>query len=142
MASMALSLSAQKSKKSTKKSGAKTEKVTKTAKDSKTADDKVMTKNKGVYVVNTTTLCQTKGFGGPTPLMVTIKNDVIQSVEALSNKETPQFFQNVTSEMLPKYKFLKIDKHAEVDAITGATFSSRAVKANVKAAVEYYKVNK
>jgi len=33
-------------------------------------------------------------------------------------------------------------KTAEVDGVTGATFSSDAVKSNVKLAVEYYLKNK
>ena len=49
-----------------------------------TSDDGVMTKKKGVYTVNTTTLSENvKGYNGPTPLIVTIENDKIVKVEAL-----------------------------------------------------------
>lgn len=101
-----------------------------------------MTKSKGAYVVNTTTICKDKGFADITPLLITIKNDVIQTVEALPNKETPNFFEAVVSQMLPKYYGMKISDVEKVDIATGATYSSKAVKANVKAACDYYKKNK
>lgn len=107
-------------------------------------NDKVMQKlNDGTYVVNTTTLAaDVRGFKGATPLEVHIKKDKIVKVVALKNKETPRYFSRVEKEMLPKYGKRKISKASEVDGVTGATFSSRAVKANVEAALKYYKANK
>lgn len=101
-----------------------------------------MTKSKGVYVINTTKLCNTIGYKDTTPLVVRIKKDVIQSVEALPNKETPRFFKRVVDEMLPKYKDVKFKAYESVDGVTGSTKSSLAVKAHMKAAFEYYKKNK
>ncbi|MCQ2196219.1 MAG: FMN-binding protein [Bacteroidaceae bacterium] len=108
----------------------------------KAKQDGVMTKQNGQYVVNTTTLCQAKGFKDITPLKVTFNKEVIVKVEALPNKETPSFFDRITKELLPKYELLKISEQDKVDAVSGATMSSRAVKANVKAACDYYKANK
>lgn len=107
-------------------------------------NDKVMQKlSDGTYVVNTTTLAaDVRGFKGATPLEVHIKKDKIVKVVALKNKETPRYFSRVEKEMLPKYGKRKISKASEVDGITGATFSSKAVKANVEAALKYYKANK
>ncbi|MDD7272486.1 MAG: FMN-binding protein [Prevotella sp.] len=107
-------------------------------------NDKVMQKlSDGTYVVNTTTLAaDVRGFKGATPLEVHIKKDKIVKVAALKNKETPRYFSRVEKEMLPKYGKRKISKASEVDGVTGATFSSRAVKANVEAALKYYKANK
>lgn len=107
-------------------------------------NDKVMQKlSDGTYVVNTTTLAaDVRGFKGATPLEVHIKKDKIVKVVALKNKETPRYFSRVEKEMLPKYGKRKISKASEVDGVTGATFSSRAVKANVEAALKYYKANK
>ncbi|MDY4217573.1 MAG: FMN-binding protein [Prevotella sp.] len=107
-------------------------------------NDKVMQKlSDGTYVVNTTTLAaDVRGFKGATPLEVHIKKDKIMKVVALKNKETPRYFSRVEKEMLPKYGKRKISKASEVDGVTGATFSSKAVKANVEAALKYYKANK
>lgn len=106
------------------------------------AQEPVMTKAKGTYVINTTTLCNTRGFKGETPLKVTIKKNKVVSVEALSNQETPRFFDRLLKEMFPKYENVSFADADKVDIVTGATRSSKAVKDNVKAAVEYYQKNK
>lgn len=110
-----------------------------------TTGDKVMTKEKGVYIVNTTTLTEDViGYNGTTPLKVYIKDDKIQKVEALPNEETPRFFEMVKSGLLNKWNGMTVAKAAtaEVDGVTGATYSSNAVKANVKAGVKYYQKHK
>lgn len=109
--------------------------------------DRVMYKQAdGTYVVNTTTLCQNvKGFKGATPLEVFIKNNKVVKVEALPNHEGPKFFDKVKQGLFPKFSGLKVSKAAKassIDGVTGATYTSRAVKENVAAAVAYYKKNK
>jgi len=107
--------------------------------------DKVMTKEKGVYIVNTTTLTQDViGYNGTTPLKIYIKDDKIQKIEALPNDETPGFFARVQENLLNKWNGMTVKQAAtaEVDAVSGATFSSNAVKANVKAGVNYYQKHK
>lgn len=97
----------------------------------------------GNYVVNTTELCKdVQGYAGATPLNVYIKDDVIVKVEALENNETPSYFSNVQHKMFPKYEGLSVDEVDNIDGVTGATFSSNAIKKNVKTAVEYYKSKK
>ena len=109
----------------------------------KKQEEPVMTKEKGgVYIINTTTLCDTKGYKSPTPLKVTVKKDKVESVEALPNMETPKYFRRINEELLPKFVGLKSEECEKVDALTGATMSSKAVKANLKAAFEYYKAKK
>ena len=109
--------------------------------------DKVMYKQAdGTYVVNTTSLCQNvKGFKGATPVEVYIKNNKVVKVVPLPNHESPRYFNMVKETLLPKFEGMKVAKAAkaeQVDGATGATFSSRAIKANVAAAVAYYKKNK
>lgn len=106
--------------------------------------DDVMTKLKdGTYVVNTTTLASNvRGYLGATPLEVYIKKNKVVKVVALPNKETPKIFAKVKSGMLPKYAGKKTSAVSAVDGVTGATYSSKAVKANVEAAVKYYKAHK
>ena len=105
-------------------------------------DDNVMRKQAdGTYVVNTTT-ANVRGYKGATPLEVHIKKNKVVKVVALKNNETPQYFAQVTSKMLPNFSGKSISKVGSVDAVSGATISSKAVKANVEAAVKYYKAHK
>ena len=110
-----------------------------------TPGDENMTKKDGVYIVNTTKLgADVQGYNGPTPLNIYIKDDKIQKVEALPNDETPGFFQRVQNELLSKWNGMDVKKAAtaEIDAVTGATYSSNAVKENVKIGVKYYQKHK
>lgn len=107
--------------------------------------DGVMSKNKGVYTVDTTTLAtDINGFNGPTPLKITIKDKKIVSVEALENSETPSFFERmVNGGMLSKWEGMTVDKALEslignVDVVSGATFSSKAVAENLARGLKYY----
>lgn len=110
-----------------------------------TTSDEHMTKKDGVYIVNTTKLgADVQGYNGPTPLNIYIKDNKIQKVEALPNEETPGFFQRVQNELLGKWNGMDVKKAAtaEIDAVTGATYSSNAVKENVKIGVKYYQKHK
>ena len=101
---------------------------------------KVTKLSDGSRVVNTTGLCTVKGFRGPVPLEVTVKKGNIVKVTALPNKESPAYFKKVTdSGLLRRWNgmTLKQASKAKVDAVSGATYSSRSVIANVKAAADY-----
>lgn len=110
-----------------------------------TTGDKVMTKENGVYIVNTTTLStDVIGYNGPTPLKIYIKADKIEKIEALPNDETPRFFEMVKTGLLNKWNGMTVKQaaSANVDAVTGATYSSNAVKENVRLGVNYYQKHK
>lgn len=112
---------------------------------SMTKGDGVITKENGMYVVNTTTLAKNvRGYRGTTPLKIYIKKNKIEKIEALKNRETPEYFQQVEKAMFPKWKGMTVKKalSSEVDCVTGATLSSRAVQENVKRGLEYYQKNK
>ncbi len=105
----------------------------------------IMSKEKGCYVVNTTKLTgDVNGFNGPTPLKIYIKNDKIQKIEALPNEETPSFFARVQENLLNKWNGMTVKQaaNAKVDAVSGATYSSNAVKENVRIGVKYYTEHK
>ncbi len=107
--------------------------------------DGAMTKmGDGTVVVNTTSLCQVKGYRSTTPLKIFIKNDKIDHIEALKNQETPKYFKLVKDQILQAWngKTVKKAVKQKVDGVTGATMSSDAVKANVKAGLEYYQKKK
>ena len=108
-------------------------------------DDKVIVKEYGAYVINTTELGkQVDGYVGPTPLKVYIRKNKIEKIEFLPNQETPKYWKAAAKHLLNKWDGMKVSeaKTAEVDGRTGATFSSDAVKKNVKLALEYYEKNK
>ncbi len=110
-----------------------------------TSGDDTMTKKNGVYIVNTTKLgANVQGYNGPTPLKIYIKGDKIEKIEALPNDETPRFFEMVKSGLLNKWNGMTVKQaaSAKVDAVTGATYSSNAVKENVRLGVEYYQKHK
>ncbi len=106
----------------------------------------VMRKEKdGTYIVNTTTLAQdVEGYNGPTPVEVYIKKNKIVKVVPLKSQEGPKYVAKVKKDMLPKYEQMNVKKGVvpEVDAVTGATFTSKAVQENIRRAVAYYKKHK
>lgn len=106
----------------------------------------VMRKEKdGTYIVNTTTLAQdVEGYNGPTPVEVYIRKNKIVKVVPLKSQEGPKYVAKVKKDMLPKYEQMNVKKGTvqDVDAVTGATFTSQAVQENIRRAVAYYKKHK
>lgn len=105
------------------------------------ADDVMKKEKDGTYVVNTTTLAQdVEGYNGPTPVEVYIKKNKIVKVVPLKTMDGAKYVAKVKKGMLPKYEGAKVKKGAvpEVDGVTGATFTSDAMKENVRRAVDYY----
>lgn len=99
----------------------------------------------GTVVVNTTSVGKNiNGYRGETPLEIYIKNDVVQKIVPLKNQETPKYFNRVERLLLPQYVGMTVKKaeRAKVDAVTGATMSSKAVKENIKRGLTLYKKNK
>lgn len=98
-------------------------------------------KKKGsTYIVNTTSITsKVHGFAGATPLKIYIANNKITRIEALSNQETPQFFERAKT-LLNKYEGKTVDEAASmhVDAVSGATYSSKSLINTVKGGLKYY----
>ena len=108
-------------------------------------DDEIMTKEYGMYVVNTTTLGKdVQGYVSTTPVKVYIKKNKVEKVEFLKNQETPKYMARVKKALLNKWDGLKVKDAAtqKVDGVTGATFSSDAIIKNVQLALEYYQKHK
>ena len=104
------------------------------------ADD-TMTKENGMTVINTTTLGKdVQGFLGATPLKIYIQKNKVVKIEALKNQETPKYFLKVKKNLLDKWNGVKVKdaKKMKVDAVTGATYSSKAVIENVQLGLDYY----
>ncbi len=108
-------------------------------------NDGVISKENGVYVVNTTTLAgDVEGYIGATPLKIYIQKNKIVKIEALKNQETPKYFAKIKKQMLDKWNGMTVKnaQKAHVDGVTGATLSSDAVKENVKRGLDYYQKHK
>ena len=104
------------------------------------ADD-TMTKENGMTVINTTTLGKdVQGFLGATPLKIYIQKNKVVKIEAMKNQETPKYFLKVKKHLLDKWNGVKVKdaKNMKVDAVTGATYSSKAVIENVQLGLDYY----
>ena len=105
-----------------------------------TADD-TMTKENGMTVINTTQLGKdVQGFLGTTPVKIYIQKNKVVKIEALKNQETPKYFLKVKKNLLDKWNGVKVKdaKKMKVDAVTGATYSSKAVIENVQLGLDYY----
>ena len=95
----------------------------------------------GAFVVNTKPLAKdVQGYGGPVPLKIHIKDGRVAVVEAEPNAESPDFF-NRAKELLNHWQGKSVDEALaeEVDAVSGATFSSRAIIANMQRGLAYAK---
>ena len=95
----------------------------------------------GVFVVNTKPLAKdVQGYGGPVPLKIHIKDGRVAAVEAEPNAESPDFF-NRAKELLNHWQNKSVDEALaeEVDAVSGATFSSKAIIANMQRGLAYAK---
>ena len=95
----------------------------------------------GALVVNTKPLAKdVQGYGGPVPLKIHIKDGRVAAVEAEPNAESPDFF-NRAKTLLNHWQNKSVDEamREEVDAVSGATFSSRAIIANMQRGLAYAK---
>ena len=95
----------------------------------------------GAFVVNTKPLAKdVQGYGGPVPLKIHIKDGRVAAVEAEPNAESPDFF-NRAKELLNHWQNKSVDEamSEEVDAVSGATFSSKAIIANMQRGLAYAK---
>jgi len=110
-----------------------------------TVDRVIRKQNDGTVVINTKTLARdVRGYNGPTPVEIHIKNNRIVKILPLANSETRKYFDPVKKNLLTKWNGMKVDKaiSANIDGVSGATMSSRAVKENVRRGLKYYKKNK
>jgi Na+-translocating ferredoxin:NAD+ oxidoreductase RnfG subunit len=83
-----------------------------------------------------------KGFNGPTPLLIALDADGrINNVVLLENQETPNFAKRVVDGGLYQaWNGLTVDEalDKQVDAVSGATFTSNGVKKSLIARLKAY----
>lgn len=93
----------------------------------------------GALQINTSSLAKdVKGFGGPVPLTITVKDGRIADISPQPNAETPEFFAQASA-LFEQWRGKTIEEASslEVDAVSGATFSSNAIIANVQRGLAY-----
>ena len=83
-----------------------------------------------------------KGFNGPTPLLIALDADGrIKNIVLLENQETPNFAKRVVEGGLYEaWNGLTVDEALgkDVDAISGATYTSNGVKKSLVARLKAY----
>ncbi len=90
-------------------------------------------------IVNTTTSGRNIfGYGGPTPIEVKILNDCIVDVTALPNLETEEYFEPTFKILKEIWTGLTVKDLQEYvpDAVTGSTYTSRALIQNMQEAIK------
>lgn len=96
----------------------------------------------GTFVVNTRVLAKdVQGYGGPVPLKIHIDKDGrLTAIEAEPNAESLSFFDRA-KELFSRWQGKTIDEAMaeDVDAVSGATFSSKAIIRNVQRGLAYAK---
>lgn len=105
----------------------------------KTDSDTLRVMADGTCVVNTTELAaDISGFAGKVPLEIYVKNNRIVNVKALDNAESKEFFGRA-SVLLDKWKGKTLDeaRQMQVDAVSGATYSSNAIIGNMECGIDY-----
>ena len=78
--------------------------------------------NKKIYVVNQ------KGNGGNINIEITLENGKVLSYEVLSHNETPTYYSKIESSNYINTLIKNSNNLDEVDTISGATISSKALK--------------
>lgn len=81
------------------------------------------------------------GFNGSIPLEITIKDGKIANINILDNEETPRFLQHVVDANLIEKFYGLTPKEAvelDIDAVSGATYSSTAIIKTVKTRMAIY----
>ncbi len=90
------------------------------------------------FTISTAELCRdVKGYRGPVPVSVTFTDGKISGIKLLPNHETPSYFQRVERSGIVQQFIGLTPAQAEakkVDAVSGATFSSRALIRNIQTA--------
>lgn len=101
--------------------------------------DTVRVEKDGTIVVNTTPLAKDiVGYGGNVPLEISVKDGKITGIKALDNSESPEFFGQAKS-LFNRWTGKTVDEATamKVDAVSGATYSSKAIIGNMQRGLAY-----
>lgn len=104
------------------------------------SDTVILSGTRDEFVINTRRIASDiKGYGGNTPLRITVSNGKIYRIDAQKNAETPEFFSQVEDQLLQKYIGMTPEEvlQLQLDAVSGATLSSRAVMETMERGMVY-----
>ncbi len=90
-------------------------------------------------IVNTKVLgASIEGYNGPVPLEVVVMKGKIADIRVLENEETPRYLNRAMYGLKDKWVGKSISKayKTEVDAVSGASYTSEAIISNMKLALE------
>lgn len=90
-------------------------------------------------IVNTGILgASIEGYNGAVPLEVVVIKGKIADIRVLPNEETPRYLNRAMYGLKDKWVGKSISKayKTEVDAVSGATYTSEAIISNMKLALE------
>ncbi len=110
----------------------------------KTAKKKGITTNGNTTIVNTRGVVNgVKGYANDTPVKIFIEKGKVKKIEAQPNQETPSVFARA-EEVLKRFigKSVSEAQSMKVDAVSGATYSTKALVKTVKEGLKYYEGNK
>ena len=81
------------------------------------------------------------GYQGTTPLNITVKNGKIEKIEALPNREDPQYMKRAASKVFSQYEGLTVQEATKLNptVATGATYTSEALIKNIQMGLEQVK---
>ncbi|MDE6300264.1 MAG: FMN-binding protein [Muribaculaceae bacterium] len=110
------------------------------SKNTETVTDAVTLLSGGDFVIHTADVPGViNGYAGPVPLDIYVSEGRISEIRALPNVETPSFFKRaskVLGSWTGKTPYEALG--TEVDAVSGATYSSMAIINNVDAGLAFY----
>lgn len=95
----------------------------------------------GSVTINTSTLEAEEGYMGPTPLLIHLDaQERVTRIEALPNSETPAYWGAVMERLSTLWNGLPVQKvlSRQVDAVSGATYSSQGFFSNLEKGINYY----
>lgn len=92
-------------------------------------------------IINTTEIGKDiLGYGGTTPVEITVTDGRISKITPLPNRETPEFYGAIRNSNVFESldgKTLEEASNTRIDGVSGATYSSNAIIGNIKAGVAY-----
>lgn len=112
------------------------------AKEEQTENTETIYEKDGHVVISTKEIGkEIKGYGGPVPLEIYIKDGRVEKIVPGRNSESPQYFNTLAETgYLDQWNGLALSDamNKTTDAMSGATFSSTAVSKGVVCGISYY----